>query len=122
MCSLFLRLWIIRQKWEVWEVIKMALGWREEAEHYYFECHWTYNEIEIQIGVSRKSIAEYIKTCPKFTDEITHRQEDQKEFRKAYQREWDRKHRKMSIPMGVTEDTLRREHDQAVKELSLERY
>ena len=100
----------------------MALGWRGEAEHYYFECHWTFNEIEKQIGVSRKSIAAFIKICPKYADEIIYRQEAQRETRKAYQRDWDRKNRRMSIPMGVTEETLRREHDQAVKELSLERY
>jgi len=96
-------------------------GWRELAHEYYFESHLQIKDIEMLIGVSRQSISAYLKTCKEFREEKERRKDRNRERRREYKAEKNREYRRM-VPMGITQETVQREHEMAVRELSRERY
>ena len=96
-------------------------NWRELAREYFFESHLRINDIEILIGVSRQSISVYLKTCDGFAQEKQRRKDRNLARRREYKAEKNRQYRR-AVPMGVSAETMRREHELAVMELSRERY
>lgn len=96
-------------------------SWKEEAREYYFDSHMSINDIAAYTGVSRQSISAFLKTCDGFREEKERRRDDNRERRRAYKRDKARQYRK-AVPMQVTGETLRREHEIAVSILSHEKY
>lgn len=96
-------------------------GWKEEAREYYFESHLRISDIEALTGVSRQSISAYLKTCEGYEKEKEFRRDESRRKRQAYKMEKNRQYRR-AVPMAVTAETMRREHELAVMELSRERY
>lgn len=96
--------------------------WKQEARRQFFIEHKSINEVAEVVGKSRKSVSGYLKTLHCFNLEKERRKESNAKKRKDYQREWDRKNRSGNYMMTVTGETLRREHELAVIELSRERY
>ena len=96
-------------------------SWKEEARDYYFDSHMSMNEIEAYTGVSRQSISSFLKNCNGFAEEKERRKSESQDKRKIYKRDKNREYR-AAIPMSITGETLRREHELAVMELSHEKY
>ncbi len=96
-------------------------NWRETAKEYFFEDHLQIVDIENLLGVSRQSISAYLKTCAGFAEEKQYRKDRNHERRREYKAEKNRQYRK-TVPMGITAETIYREHELAVMELSRERY
>lgn len=99
----------------------MDSGWREKAQGLFFNGRKSIAEIEKELKVSRRSLSGFLKNCPGYREERERRKQENAARRPAYQREWDRKHRPFSAG-AVTGETIRREHELAVLELSRERY
>lgn len=95
--------------------------WKAEVRRHYFLNQLNINQVAELVGKSRKSVSAYLSTLNCFKMEKERRKNDNAVKRKDYKREWDRKNR-VTINYNVTGDTLRREHEQAVMELSRERY
>ena len=96
-------------------------NWKAEARRRYLIDKLNIGQTAELIGVSRKSVSQYLSTLHCFEMEKERRKQANAIQRKEYQRDWDRKNRN-TINMNVTGDTLRREHELAVMELSRERY
>ena len=96
-------------------------GWKEEAHEYFFESHLRISDIEALTGVSRQSISAYLKTCEGYQKEKELRRDAGRQKRRAYKTEKNRQYRR-TVPMAVTTETMRREHELAVLELSREKY
>lgn len=95
--------------------------WKQESRRLYFIEQKSINEVSEAVQKSRKSVSGYLKTLHCFKMEKERRKASNAKKRKDYQREWDRKNRNSNY-MTITGDTLRREHELAIIELSRERY
>lgn len=95
--------------------------WKAEVRRHYFINQLNIIQAAELVGKSRKSVSKYLASLNCFEMEKERRKSSNAVRRKDYKREWDRKHR-VTINYKVTGDTLRREHEQAVMELSRERY
>lgn len=98
-------------------------SWKEQAEIMFFEEHMSVSDICMVVRKTRKYVSGHLQGCEGYEQERQYRKSLQKEKRKEYQREWDRNNRGREYSAGgVTADTMRREHDIAVRILSSERY
>lgn len=95
--------------------------WKREARYLYLVKKLNIGQVAKEVQKSRKSISTYLNTLNCIRAEKERRKKANAEKRLEYKREWDRANRN-SIQMNVTGDTLRREHELAVMELSRERY
>ncbi len=100
-----------------------ADNWKEKAREYY-QDGLSFTDIEALLEVSRKSISSYIKSLPEYGRIRERRQKGRAERRREYKTEKQRQYRQQASPgiHAVTGDTIRREHELAVMELSRERY
>lgn len=96
--------------------------WKARAKALFFIDKLNIVQIAEIIEVSRKTVAKYLSSLEEFNDEKEARKLLNKDKRKDYKREWDRKHRRNTISGNITGDILRREHELAVIELSREKY
>ncbi len=96
--------------------------WKMRAKALFLIDKLNILQISEIVGKSRKSVGEYLSSIPECQEEKIKRKTFNKEKRREYQREWDRKHRRNTISGKVTAETLRREHELAVMELSREKY
>lgn len=95
--------------------------WQAKAKKMYFEDKLNIHEISLKIGITRRSISKYLNQQSGYKEEFQRRKAANKENRRDYKRNWDRKNRPGRY-MNVTGDTLRREHDVAAIILSHEKY
>lgn len=98
----------------------MKEGWKKEAEEKYFVQHKKIGDIAEDIGVTRKYVSAHLSGCQGYREEKERRKQENLQGRKEYKRDWDSRNR--SYAMSVTADSMKREHDLAVMELSHERY
>lgn len=97
------------------------MGWKEDAAISYFEDGKSISDISDMTGISRQSISAYLKTLPGYQDERERRKARNQERRKEYKREKNREYRS-SLPMAPTAESIRHEHEMAVRILSQEKY
>lgn len=99
-------------------------SWRGQAYALFFVDHLAIKEICPIIRKTRKYVSEYLQSCEEYEAEKELRKKQNTDKRKEYQREWDRANRSPSNDYGmkITGETLQREHELAVMELSAERY
>lgn len=95
------------------------MDWKEQAAEMYFSNSSSINDISAKTGKSRQAVSGYLKTLPGFEDEKARRKKLNQDRRKEYKRMKNREYR---IPMGITVDTMKREHDIAAMILSHEKY
>lgn len=98
-------------------------NWKEKAREYY-QDGLSFTDIEALLDVSRKSISTYIKSLPEYDQVRAAREKVSAAKRRSYKTEKQRQYRKQASPgiYAVTGETIRREHELAVMELSRERY
>lgn len=94
--------------------------WKQKAYQMYFEKHMKINEIANEVGITRQQIAKYLKSFSLFEIEKENRKkaslERHKESKKKYDRE---KRQRYSV---INDETVRAEHEEAVRCLSREKY
>ena len=95
--------------------------WKSRAVTLFFMDKLTVSQVADVVNVSRKSVGEHLKSLPDYEREKEARKLQNALKRKEYKREWDRHHRN-TISTKIDGDTLRRDHEQAVIELSHEKY
>ncbi|MBQ7974593.1 MAG: helix-turn-helix domain-containing protein [Clostridia bacterium] len=89
--------------------------WRETAFELFFSEHLKIIQIADIVGVSRQTVSSYLKECADFEKEV--------EWRKRQHADTRRYKKMIFMRDSRTEAAvLRREHEQAVRELSAERY
>lgn len=94
------------------------MDWKENAQKMYFGGS-SINDIAAETGKSRQSVSGYLKLLPGFSEEKERRKRENREKRREYKRVKNKQYR---IPMEITADTIKREHDIAAVLLSHERY
>lgn len=97
-------------------------NWKEAAESLFFHEKKSITEIAAEIGISRRSISDHLRTLPGYAAERQRRKAENAEKRRAYQQAWDRTHRSGGRYDAITGETMRREHDLAALILSREKY
>ncbi|MCM1121818.1 MAG: hypothetical protein NC416_04475 [Eubacterium sp.] len=96
--------------------------WKKKAEEYYRDG-LKITDIEMLLGVSRKSISNYLKSLPDYEKIKEERRKESEKRRRQYKTEKQRKYRQeSSLIHAVTPETMRREHELAAIELSREKY
>lgn len=96
--------------------------WKGQAEALFFIEHMSVNDICVILQKTRKYVSAHLQNCEDYEKEKEFRKSLNAGKRKEYKREWDRNNRRTFYPGNVTADTMRREHDVAVRVLSSERY
>lgn len=102
--------------------------WQPQAEALFFMGHNLINDIAVSLGKSRETISRYLCKHPDYQKERVYRKERSADKRMQYQRAWDAANRSASARVTaedrygeVTAETIRIEHDIAVRILSRER-
>ena len=97
----------------------MGQDWKLQAEVLFFGDGEQIVAISAVIGISVRSISAYLNSLPHYADEVGRRKKS-KENRTTYYRTHKQKTRERVL--SITSDTLKKEHIQAVKILSKERF
>lgn len=107
----------------MWTEMGSTDEWKRKAAEYYRDG-LSYTDIEALLEVSRKSISSYIKSLPEYDQMRMARRKASAAKRRVYKTEKQRQYRQQGSPgiYAVTGETLKREHELAVLELSRERY
>lgn len=100
---------------------KRMQDWKKKAEEYFFVSHMKMGDISALTGISRQSISAYLKNLDGYEAEKEYRKKETSRKRREYKTEKQREYR-AAVPMDVTVETMRREHELAAMELSHERY
>ena len=96
--------------------------WQGKAKEYYRDG-LKITDIEALLGVSRKSISKYLRSLPDYEQIKEQRRKESARRRREYKTEKQRQYRETNDNLSsVTPETIRREHELAVMELSRERY
>lgn len=106
----------------MWTKMGSATGWQNKAKEYYRDG-LKIVDIEVLLGVSRKSISAYLKGLPDYGKIKEGRRKETARKRRQYKTEKQRGYRLRDSSIdAVTPETMRREHELAVMELSREKY
>lgn len=96
--------------------------WRKKAKEYY-QDGLKITDIEALLGISRKSISKYLQSLPDYGQIKEMRKKESDKKRREYKTNKQRAYRKQPFcAYTVTGESMRREHELAVMELSRERY
>lgn len=96
--------------------------WKEKAEKY-FRDGLMITDIEALLGVSRKSISAYLRKLPDYDRIKEERRKETDKRRREYKTKKQKQYRQASDSIyAVTSETVKREHELAVMELSREKY
>lgn len=95
--------------------------WQEQAEALFFIEHLGINEIAKIVKRHRNSVSAHLNNCPDYEKETEYRKIKSKEARREYQRNWVRQSRSERYQQ-ITGDSLKQEHEMAVRILSSEKY
>jgi len=89
--------------------------WQSRAKELYFGSSLGIGVVAEAVGKTRQTVSAFLKGCPEWNDERSRRKYESKLRRKKGQLLWDRSNR-------AADASIRREHEQAVRELSAEKY
>lgn len=96
-------------------------NWRERAKALFLVEKLTIGQIADIVEVHRNTVSKYIHSLPEYEEAVTERKFETYLKRMAYKRKWQ-KARRNTVSTRVDADTLKREHEMAVAELSHEKY
>ncbi len=100
----------------------MESNWKEKAVKYYHDGLGI-SDIALLLDVSRQSVSAFLKSQPGYREEKERRKKENARKRRIYKTDKQRSYRAgQGIPMLVTAETMKREHELAALELSRERY
>lgn len=100
----------------------MESNWKEKASKYYNDG-LKISDIALLLEVSRQSVSAFLKSQPGFREEKERRKRENARKRRIYKTDKQRCYRaEQGISMQVSAETMKREHELAVLELSRERY
>lgn len=100
----------------------MESRWKETAGKYYRDG-LKISDIAVLLEVSRQSVSAYLRTMPDYDEIKEARRRAASASRRKYKTERQRIYRSaQSGIMAVTAESMRREHELAVMELSREKY
>lgn len=99
----------------------MESKWKAKALAYYRDG-LKISEIATLLEVSRQSVSGYLKSHPDYASIKQKREAESKTRRRAYKTKKQVEYRAQKSYMAVTPETVRREHELAVMELSREKY
>lgn len=106
----------------MWTKMGSEAGWQDKAEEYYRDGLMVV-DIEALLGVSRKSISAYLKGLPDYEKIREGRRKETARRRRQDKTKRQREYRlRDSSIYTVSQETMRREHELAVMELSREKY
>ncbi len=97
------------------------MDWKQQAFELYYGKHMKISDISARTGVSRQHISKYLQGFTLFKTEKEYRKKQNRIKRHEAKKQWDRQHR--SRPDDEADkDCLRRQHEEAVRVLSYEKY
>ena len=97
-------------------------NWKEKAREYYSDG-LKITDIEALLGVSRKSISTYLKSLSDYEQIKDKRRKESDKRRREYKTKKQKDYRSQKFSAGaITTESIRREHELAVMELSREKY
>lgn len=100
----------------------MESNWKEKASKYYMDG-LKISDIALLLDVSRQSVSAFLKSQPGFLQEKERRKKENARKRRIYKTDKQRSYRaEQGISLQVSAETMKREHELAVLELSRERY
>ena len=97
--------------------LNRKVDWREQAKALFFIDHFTITTIADILQRSRETVSRFICTCEGYDEEMLYRKGQSAERRKESKRRWNQEYRNT-----ITKESLRQEHETAVKILSAEKY
>ncbi|MGL4790980.1 MAG: hypothetical protein ACRCW1_06165 [Anaerotignaceae bacterium] len=95
--------------------------WKDKARELFFEKGYSIRKISEEINISRRSISKHLNSLQGYKEEHNNRKALNKEKRKEYKNNWDKKNRPNRYTT-ITADTMKKEHEKAVSILSHEKY
>lgn len=106
----------------MWTKMGSKNDWKEKAREYYSDG-LKITDIEVLLGISRKSISTYLKGLPDYEQIKEMRRNESNKRRREYKTKKQKEYRKQNFSAyTVTGESMRREHELAVMELSREKY
>lgn len=97
------------------------MDWRLRTKALFFVDKKSIAEISRIIGVSRQSVSAYLKALAGYEEERERRKKENAEKRAFYRKQWDRANRPERYS-SITAETIRQEHETAVRILSRDRH
>ncbi len=98
------------------------MDWKQCVFEMYFGKHMEIVDISRAVGRSRQHVSRYLRQFTQFAVEKEWRKKQNRIKRNESKKQWDREHRKRFTVPAVDSESLRREHDEAVRVLSHEKY
>ena len=98
------------------------MDWHQQAFEMYFSKHMEIVDISKKVDISRQHISKYLQQFTQFKIEKEWRKKQNGIKRRESKRAWDREHRKKFNIPEVDAYSIRREHEEAVRVLSHEKY
>jgi len=102
------------------EIVQLT-SWKNQAETLFFIEKKQIKEISSLTNVSIRSISKHLNTLPHYAKEVERRKATNQD-RREYFRKNKRKNRASKSHLAITGESLRREHEQAVRVLSSEKF
>lgn len=98
------------------------MDWKQQAFEMYFGKHMKIANISEETGISRQHISRYLQQFTQFKVEKEWRKKQNLARRRKSKRLWDREHRERKKSFEPDRYTIQREHEEAVRVLSHEKY
>lgn len=92
--------------------------WQTDALRLYFTEKKRINEVAAAVGRTRQTVSTFLRSIPEWSEEESRRRAKSSKERAKYKRLWDFHNRSQS----EISESVRRDHIQAVAELSREKY
>lgn len=102
------------------EIVHEVRNWKEQAQALFFVDHVGVTEIAAVVSRARETVSRYLNDCEGYEAEMAFRRKQSEAQRREYKRQWDR-HNRAGL-YDITKDSLRREHEIAVRVLSAEKF
>ena len=96
------------------------MDWKQQAFEMYYGKHMEIVAISEAVGVSRQHISKYLQQFTQYKIEKEWRKKQNSIRRHEIKRQWDREKRKRKDV--IERDCLRKQHEEAVRVLSHEKY
>lgn len=100
---------------------RITEDWKTRAKALFLIEKLTINQISDVLEIHRNTVSKYLRSIPEYEEEKEQRKFENHLKRAEYKRIWQ-KEKRNTISGRVDADTLKRDHEMAVAELSREKY
>ncbi len=98
------------------------MDWKQRAFEMYYGKHMDIVDISKAVGISRQHVSKYLQEFTQFRVEKEWRKKQNCIKRHENKKQWDRERRKRFTVPAVDSESVRREHEEAVRVLSHDKY